>query len=154
MMRIGYRGIPVVLTLSIALSSCCMCQAHKTPLEQTAAFDEGSLLMRDDLVVAIGRMKVAVAEYYNIYGKLPVRNRDAGLPEPDQYRGRTLRSASVGANGAIEFAFDARSGHDGGRVRLVPDTSHAAAMSIQWRCESADYPQIERVLPTCDYVSR
>ena len=99
-------------------------------------------------------MQVVVAEYYNVYGKLPERNKDAGLPAPEDYRGKTLRSASVGANGVIEFVFDAKSGRDGGRVRLVPDASHAAAMSIQWRCESADYPQIKRVLPTCSHVDK
>jgi Pilin (bacterial filament) len=148
-------GLASVFVLaSVGLAACCSHAPRETPLDRANELDEAAWLMRADLVVASGRMEVAVAEYYNIYGKLPASNSDAGLPKPEDYQGKTLRSASVGPKGVIEFAFDAKSGKDGGRVRLIPDTSHAAAMSIQWRCETSDYPQIKHVLPICDYVPR
>jgi hypothetical protein len=142
------------VAVSMALAGCCAVEARKTPLDRTVELDEAGWLIRADFVAATGRMQVAAAEYYNVYGKLPAHNKDAGLPEPEQYRGKTLRSASFGPNGVIELVFDAKSGRDGGRIRLVPDVSHAPAMGMQWRCESPDYPQVKRVLPTCDYVSR
>jgi hypothetical protein len=110
--------------------------------------------MVEDFAKATGGMKVAVAEYYMTMGKLPSSNAQAGLPAPTDYRGRTLRSATIGPTGAIVLVFDANSGKDGGRIRLIPDLAHANAMGVQWRCESPDYEYIRRILPTCDFVSR
>ncbi len=122
----------------------------KSP-DMASAADEKSLLIRADFSAASGSMKTAIAEYYMNSAKLPASNADAGLPSADQYRGKSLRSATVTADGNIEFAFDASSGVDGGRIRLVPDLSRTDAMGVQWRCESADYPLIKRALPACEY---
>jgi hypothetical protein len=145
-------SIPLLLA-AFALSSCCT-GVRPTPLDRTVELDRAGWLLRADFIAASGRMQVAETEYYQERGKLPTRNQDAGLPAPDDYRGKTLRSAGIQPDGTIVFVFDAKSGVDGGRVRMVPDTSHVAAMSVQWRCESADYAQIQRVIPSCDYVSR
>ncbi len=115
--------------------------------------DEATLRMRDDLVVA-GAMRVAVAEFHAAMGRMPTSHAEAGLPEASHYRGQSLRSASLLGDGSIELVFDASSGVDGGRVRLVADASHADATGLQWHCVTSDYPLIKRVSPACDYVAR
>lgn len=117
------------------------------------AVDEATLRIRDDLVVA-GAMRVAVAEFHAAMGRMPTSHAEAGLPEASHYRGQSLRSASLLGDGSIELVFDASSGVDGGRVRLVADASHADAMGLQWHCVTSDYPLIKRVSPACDYVAR
>jgi len=117
-----------------------------------AASDKASLLMREDLI-AVAAMRPAIAEYFMASGKMPVSQTDAGLPAPDSYRGKSLKSATVLPDGSIELAFDANSGVDGGRIRFVADTSHVDAMGLQWRCVTSDYPLIKRVTPTCEYVA-
>jgi hypothetical protein len=124
-----------------------------SPLDRsTTDLDGASSLMRADFAQAAGSVKVAVAEYYASLGKMPQSNAEAGLPAPDEYRGQTLKSVSVAADG-IDFVFDANSGHDDGRIRLVADLSHANAMGVQWRCETSDYPQIARAISACIYTS-
>lgn len=118
-----------------------------------AANDKASLLMREDLQAVAG-LRVALVEFYQSNGKMPAQQSELGLPAPEQYRGKTLKSAIVLADGSIDLVFDAASGVDGGRVRLVADTTRADAMGVQWRCETADYPQIRRVSPTCEYHAR
>ncbi len=102
---------------------------------------------------AVSGMRTAVAEYYQAMGKLPANQAELGLPAPERYRGKSLKSATVLADGSIDLVFDAASGVEGGRIRLIADLSHADAMGIQWRCETADYPQIKRAISTCDYVA-
>jgi hypothetical protein len=109
--------------------------------------------MRQDFVAAAG-IKIAVAEFYANRGKMPQDNAEAGLPAPDEYRGQTLRSATVNSDGSIDFEFDENSGKDGGRVRLVADLAHANAMGVQWHCESPDYPDVASAVPNCAYVQR
>lgn len=115
-----------------------------------AAADEASLRIREDLQAVAG-MRVAIVEYYLTNGRMPAQQSDAGLPAPERYRGRTLRSATMAADGSIDLVFDAASGVDGGRIRFVADTTRAEAMGVRWRCETADYPQIKRVSPLCEY---
>jgi len=122
----------------------------KSP-DLAGAADEKSQLIRGDFAAAAGSMKTAIAEYYMTNGKMPASNADMGLPAADQYRGKSLKSATVTADGGIEFTFDAASGVDGGHVRLIPDISRAGAMGVQWRCETPDYPLIKRALSVCEY---
>jgi hypothetical protein len=118
--------------------------------EVASADDKASLLMREDLRI-LDALRTAVAEYYVSTGKMPSVQSDAGLPSPDRYRGKSLKSATVLPDGSIDLVFDATSGVDGGRVRFAADLSHADATGIQWHCETADYPLIRRVTPACDY---
>jgi len=122
----------------------------KAQTEADAAEREAYVDMRSDFVVA-SAMRTAIAEYYMTTSKLPASNAEAGLPAPNEYRGKSLRAASV-QDGAIQLVFDASSGVDGGRISLTPQLEHANAMGIQWRCESDDYPQIRRILPSCSYT--
>jgi hypothetical protein len=126
-----------------------------TPLEHaTVDLDRASELMRQDFEKAAGSMKVAVAEFYVNRGQMPHDNAESGLPAPDEYRGQTLRSATVRDNGDIDFEFDENSGRDGGHVLLVADLGHATAMGLQYRCRTDDYPNIVRAIPSCSYSGR
>ncbi len=115
-----------------------------------AALGKGDVAMLGDLAAAAG-MRVAIVEAYQTMGELPADNAAAGLPAPERYRGGSLTSATV-RNGTIELVFDASSGKDGGRISLVPDLSRVDAMGVQWRCETRDYPDIARTMPSCTYA--
>ena len=115
-----------------------------------AADDRASLLVRDDLRIVEG-LKVALIEYYMSKGKLPATHAEFGAPEPERYRGKSLRSARALPDGSIELVFDSNSGVDGGRILLRADFSHADVGNVAWHCESADYPLIKRVSPVCEY---
>jgi len=148
---------PVITVLSCLLAVAPACFASgpdRTPLDRTVEFDRQRALIVEDFAKATGSMKVAVAEYYMSMGKLPSSNKQAGLAEPGDFRGRTLKSATIRTDGSIELVFDANSGVDGGRIRLIPDLAHANAMGVQWRCESPDFALVRRIIPTCDFVRR
>lgn len=116
-----------------------------------AADDRASLILREDMNIA-ATLKIALAEYYASMGKLPASHAEMGAPEPERYRGKSLRSARMLPNGSIELTFDADSGVDGGRIVLRADFSHADVGRIAWYCESADYPLIKRVSQACEYL--
>lgn len=102
-------------------------------------------------VVAIAAAKVAITESYHTMGRMPLDNAAAGLPAPAAYRGRSLRSLSIGDGGRILLEFDALSGKDGGVIAFVPDLAGIEAMGVQWRCATSDYAWIARALPSCEY---
>lgn len=121
-------------------------------LDANVAAEQRSIeLIRGD-VVAMASAKVAVAESFMTTGKMPVNNAEAGLPAAESYRGRSLRAAQIVPDGRIRLTFDGESGHDGGIVELIPEIGHLDSMGVQWRCETRDYPQIIRAVPSCDYV--
>ena len=122
-------------------------------LDQRVAAEQRAIeLIRADFVAAAAA-KTAVTESYLTMGRMPTSNAEAGLPPADSYRGRSLRSAAVVADGRIRLTYDGESGHDGGVIDLVPELGHTDAMGVQWRCETRDYPQIVRALPSCDYLA-
>lgn len=105
-------------------------------------------------VVAAAMARTALVEFYLSTGRMPSSNAEAGLPEPSKYRGRSLRSLTLGEAGHIMLEFDALSGRDGGIIEFVPDLGGTEAMGVQWHCTTRDFPQIVRALPSCDYVAR
>lgn len=121
-------------------------------LDSNVAAEQRAIeLIRAD-VVAMASARVAVAESFMTTGKMPTSNAEAGLPEANTFRGRSLRAAQVVDDGRIRLLFDGESGHDGGIIELVPDVGHLDSMGVQWRCETRDYPQIIRAVPSCDYL--
>ncbi len=116
-----------------------------------AAEERAIAAVRGDIVAA-SAARVAVAEYYMSNLRMPASNAEAGLPEPAQYRGGSLRSLVIGEGGRIVMSFDATSGKDGGTIELVPDLAGIEAMGMQWRCTTKDYAWIVRALPSCEFI--
>lgn len=121
-------------------------------VNQTVADERAAAAIRND-VVATMSARVAITEAYMNSGRMPASNTEAGLPEPDTYKGRSLKSMKVEPGGKILLTFDAASGVDGGMIEWVPDPGGMESMGLQWHCQTHDYPMIARALAECDYVS-
>ena len=99
--------------------------------------------------------KTAVAEALMTNGTAPNSNAEAGLPAAADLHGQSLRETRVGAGGVVELVYDAKTGVDGGIIRLTPDVALAVQSGvINWRCESSDYPEISKFMPGCSYVAK
>jgi len=94
-------------------------------------------------------VKAAIAESRQVEMKWPASNREAGLPDPSQLTGRSLRSMKVSGQGVIALTYDAKSGVEGGVIRLIPSVRGEGA--VTWRCESPSYENIAIVNPQCSY---
>jgi hypothetical protein len=105
-----------------------------------------------DLNVA-SMAKVAVAEALMSNGAAPSSNAEAGLPAPGDMRGQSLRETHVRSGGTIELIYDTQHGVAGGSIKFIPDVALAMRSGIiNWRCETADFPEIAKFAPACDYV--
>ena len=149
---IGLAGLLVVAGVGALLYQQVQIRQTLAEMQNDLGEDAVSLMIREDLRVADG-IRNSISETYAAMGKMPTTNAEAGTYAPDQYRGKTLKSATVRADGSIELIFDAKSGVDGGRIQMLPDLTHAQAMGVQWRCQTPDYPLIKRALPACEYVA-
>jgi hypothetical protein len=105
-----------------------------------------------DLNVA-SMAKVAIAEALMTNGAAPSTNAEAGLPVPGDMRGQSLRETYVRSGGTIELIYDSQHGVNGGSIMFIPDVALAMRSGIvNWRCETADFPEITKFVPTCHYV--
>lgn len=95
--------------------------------------------------------KIAIAEHYQQTGEPPVSNLDAGLAEPVEYKGDSLRRMTVSANGTISLVYDERSGVDNGKIQFIP-VINSALGRLDWRCVSPDFTNIAITMPPCEYV--
>lgn len=119
-------------------------------IERTLADERAALAIRND-VVAIAAARTAIAETYMSNGRMPASNAEAGLPAADTYKGQSLVSMKVAADGGIILTFDAASGVEGGVIEWLPDLTGIESMGLQWHCQTHDYPLIARALPNCRY---
>jgi hypothetical protein len=105
-----------------------------------------------DLNVA-SMAKVAIAEALMSNGAAPSSNAEAGLPAPGDMRGQSLRETYVRSGGKIELVYDTQHGVEGGSIQLIPDVALAMRSGIvNWRCETADFPEITKFVPACHYI--
>ena len=118
---------------------------------QTIADERAAAAIRND-VAAITSARVVIAEAYMTSGRMPESNAEAGMPEPDTYKGQSLQSMTIGEGGKILLRFDAASGVDGGTIEWLPDPGGMESMGLQWHCQTHDYPMIVRALPSCEFV--
>ena len=102
---------------------------------------------------AVSGARLAISEFYMSNGRMPATNAEAGLPAPETYKGQSLMSLKVSDSGAILLTFDADSGVEGGTIEWLPDLTGIESMGLQWHCQTHDYPQIVRALPSCAYVA-
>ena len=121
--------------------------------EKTVAEYSAAQALRSDMI-ATAMAKNAVSETYFSRGRMPINNAEAGLGEPQSYRGQSLASLTVMDGGVIRLVFDEASGVDGGTVEWVPNMGEMESMGLQWRCLSTDYPGIVRALPDCTFMPR
>ena len=96
--------------------------------------------------------KTRIAEYYASEGQWPDRNEQIDLDPASHYRGQSLHSMAVMAQGVIMLTFDGKTGVDGGQIRLLPDAGSADGL-IKWQCVTSSYSDIARVVPHCHYVA-
>lgn len=118
---------------------------------QTIADDRAAAAIRND-IVAISSARAAIAESYMSTGRMPESNAEAGLPEPEKYKGQSLQSMAVGEGGKILLTFDALSSVDGGTIEWLPDPGGMESMGLQWHCQTHDYPMITRAVSHCEFV--
>jgi hypothetical protein len=114
------------------------------------AESERQRVLRSDFQRAAPAAKISISEYFISNGRWPAGNREAGLPEPDSYRGESLRGLNVSGS-RIVLTFDARSGIDGGTIILTGAPTPNLAMGIDWRCTSPNLPQIAAIFPACSF---
>lgn len=108
-------------------------------------------LSRMEGLSAANAVRTAVAERYMSTGKLPESNREAGVAQAEQFKGRSLQRLDVGRNGSITLTFDEKAGGDGGGViRLVPEITNTP-QALKWRCVSPSYEDIAIDAPQCEY---
>ena len=104
---------------------------------------------RTEGLQVVGTAKVAVAEYFANYGKFPSSNNQVGLGAPDQFSGQSLRRMGISEGGVITLTYDAKSGVDGGIIRLIPDNANPSI--LKWRCISPNFSDIALTIPQCSY---
>lgn len=133
-------------------------------LEQQARLEQGRQLRERTLVEdralaaivndvsAVSSARVAVTEFYMNNGRMPTANNEAGLPAAETYKGQSLVSLQVSDGGTILLTFDSASGVEGGTIEWLPDLTGIESMGMQWHCQTHDYAQIVRALPSCNYV--
>ncbi|HET9031460.1 MAG TPA: pilin [Dokdonella sp.] len=120
-------------------------------VEQTIADERAAAAIRND-IAAISSARAAITESYMNTGRMPASNAEAGLPEPEKYKGQSLQSMTISDGGRILLSFDAASGVDGGMIEWLPDPGGIESMGLQWHCQTHDYPMITRIVPSCEYV--
>lgn len=109
--------------------------------------------IRNDYPV-VQAAKMNIAEQYAYEGVFPKSNTEAHLPSPEKFRGMTLLSLKISEGGRINLEFDALSGHDGGLIQIIPDSSLIESIGLQWRCMTSDYPDIDKIIKDCKYIEK
>jgi Skp family chaperone for outer membrane proteins len=121
---------------------------HRQAAADRERYLRASYLSEGLMAAASG--KTAIAEYYLTNGQLPRSNREVGIPEPEQFKGRSLRRLEVSARGILTLSYDETSGVADGTIQMIPDVGNSA-MGIQWRCITPSYPEIAVSIPQCEY---
>jgi hypothetical protein len=108
-------------------------------------------MIKSDFVRSVDPARTAVSEYYMNYGKWPATNKDAALPEPEVYRGESLRTLAVTDN-KITLTFDDKIGPDGGQIIFFGEYTPEQNMGIKWNCISPNIADISTAIPSCRYA--
>jgi len=121
------------------------------PVQDVRDFGIGEIRARKEALIEGFRVadgaKTAYAEYYSNVGKLPTKNAEVGIQEPDTYHGKSIKRIEVSESG-VTITYNDQTGVDNGRVLLeaVPLEGN-----ITWKCSSESYPSIKAMIPTCEY---
>jgi hypothetical protein len=138
-----------------AILAACACPQQRTSLaavqDAVAADRVRAELMQNDIKQATSTAKLAISEFWISNGLPPADNRSAGIPEPNVFRGETLKRMTVLPGGLLELVFDEKSGVSDGIIRLIPNSTEQFAMGVRWGCTTPSYKDIEKILPACVY---
>ncbi|MEJ2141674.1 MAG: pilin [Gammaproteobacteria bacterium] len=136
--------IIVVSVLVVVLGGFELLRGKQVRTHMQAAF------VAEGLAVT-GMLRVAAAEYYNSHGEWPESHAEANLPAPYQITRQALTSAELGSDGVITLTYNAKSGVDGGTIRLVPSVSSYLG-DIKWECRTSSFENIQEWAPQCMYI--
>ena len=89
--------------------------------------------------------KTAVSEYFSANGTLPTDNTTAGMAQPTEISGNSVKQVAVDANGVITVTFSTKPITDK-TLQLTPTTT---AGKITWKCETGATAGLEgKYLPS------
>jgi len=99
-------------------------------------------------------IKIQVAEFYNMQGEFPINNAELGLPPPESFAGRSVKSIEVSLGGKITIAYNNALKKDSSIV-LTPTISAAySGQGINWSCATETIKQsfFDDISMPCFYV--
>ena len=138
---------PVVIIASIVIliwSAFSLLRLNTTAIHTQAA------LVMDGLALT-PMFKVAVAEHYQRYGRLPLSNEEARLLPRQEYAKGALESVAIGERGIVTLHYNEKSGINGSTIQMVPVVNERGGM-IHWKCQTSSFPLIEKFAPQCRYL--
>lgn len=117
--------------------------------EQERAHYTAAAYLAEGLTAA-ANTKPMIVEFYMQNGGWPDSNEDIGLPGPEAFTGRALKSVAVSGGGVVTLTYNEKTGVNGGTIQLVPELDEATGQ-VKWRCESTSYSEITVTIPQCLY---
>ena len=99
-------------------------------------------------------VKVQVAEYYYSHGDFPVSNDELGLPPPESFAGRSVKSIEVSLGGKITIAYNNALKKDSSIV-LTPSTAGGySGAGLRWNCatETIEQSYFDSMHAPCTYL--
>ncbi len=99
-------------------------------------------------------VKMQVVEFYAMQGDFPVNNAELGLPSPDSFAGRSVKSIEVSLGGKITITYNNALKKDSSII-LTPSTMGGySAGGLNWACatETIDQSYFDSISMPCYYV--
>jgi Pilin (bacterial filament) len=98
-------------------------------------------------IMAASPFKPAVAEFFLSEGKWPGANQDIGMPPPESFKAKGVRSVRILPGGKIQIAVDDM----GKKADVYLTASVNGAGQVTWTCMTTAIPDIARLVSTCVY---
>lgn len=109
----GFTLIELMVVIAIVGILAAIAVPQFTAYRERAYLTEGMALVRP--------VMQNVAEYYGHTGTFPLNNRDGGVAEPDQLKGKHVLSIRI-TNGRIIILFNDKCGSkSGGTIEFIPE---------------------------------
>jgi ankyrin repeat protein len=99
-------------------------------------------------------IKVQVAEYYYMHGDFPVSNDELGLPPPESFAGRSVKSIEVSLGGKITIVYNNALKKDSSIVLTPSTTGGYSTGNLNWACatETIEQSYLDSLSLPCYYV--
>jgi hypothetical protein len=98
-------------------------------------------------MMAASPFKPALAEFFLSEGKWPEANQDIGMPPPESFKAKGVRSVRVFPGGKIQIVVDDMD--KSADVYLAASVNGAG--QVTWTCVTSAIPDIARLVSTCAY---